>query len=116
MKPEWISYIDSKESEDSLSLSLQLMSGGFVLLPCRKDFLHSWHHLQFLLVLADDWQFPRPVPEFLLGDMMKFEASVKQLHHTPLRVNVDSCVATVVPNADAIPRYGFLFNSGSVIF
>uniref|UniRef100_A0A8C7X0Z3 Zona pellucida sperm-binding protein 3 n=1 Tax=Oryzias sinensis TaxID=183150 RepID=A0A8C7X0Z3_9TELE len=86
LKPEWISYIDGKEAEDSLSLSLQLMS--------------------------DDWQFPRPVPEFLLGDMMKFEASVKQLHHPPLRVNVDSCVATVVPNADAIPRYGFLFNSG----
>ncbi|KAF6717204.1 Zona pellucida sperm-binding protein 3 [Oryzias melastigma] len=89
LKPDWSSYIDSKESEDSLSLSLQLMS--------------------------DDWQFPRPVNEFLLGDMMKFEASVKQLHHTPLRVNVESCVATVVPNPDATPRYGFLFNSGCLL-
>uniref|UniRef100_A0A3B3CHL8 Zona pellucida sperm-binding protein 3 n=1 Tax=Oryzias melastigma TaxID=30732 RepID=A0A3B3CHL8_ORYME len=89
LKPDWSSYIDSKESEDSLSLSLQLMS--------------------------DDWQFPRPVHEFLLGDMMKFEASVKQLHHTPLRVNVESCVATVVPNPDATPRYGFLFNSGCLL-
>ncbi|CAG5958642.1 unnamed protein product, partial [Menidia menidia] len=30
----------------------------------------------------------------------RFEASVRQFHHVPLRVTVDSCVATVVPNVD----------------
>lgn len=45
---------------------------------------------------------------------MKFEVSVKQFHHTPLRVTVDSCVATVVPNIDTVPRYAFLGNKGSV--
>lgn len=46
--------------------------------------------------------------------MLKFEASVKQFHHVPLRVTVDRCVATVVPNIDTVPRYSFLGNSGSV--
>lgn len=45
---------------------------------------------------------------------MKFEASVEQFHHIPLRVTVDSCVATVVPNVDTVPRYAFLGNNGSV--
>lgn len=45
---------------------------------------------------------------------MKFEVSVKQFHHVPLRVTVDSCVATVIPNVDTVPRYAFLGNSGSV--
>ncbi|XP_041854154.1 zona pellucida sperm-binding protein 3-like [Melanotaenia boesemani] len=86
LKPTWIPFTDSKYSEESLYFSLQLMT--------------------------DDWQLPRPSSQFLLGDIMKFEASVKQFHHVPLRVNVDSCVATVVPNADTVPRYSFLGNSG----
>lgn len=64
--------------------------------------------------LSDDWQFSRPSAQFLLGDMMKFEVSVKQFHHVPLKVTVDSCVATVVPNIDTVPRYSFLGNNGSV--
>ncbi|KAM6937033.1 zona pellucida sperm-binding protein 3-like [Xenentodon cancila] len=86
LKPTWMPFSSSKDSEESLQLSLQLMT--------------------------DDWQFPLPASNFLLGDMMKFEASVKQLHHVPLRVTVDRCVATVVPNIDTVPRYSFLGNSG----
>lgn len=63
---------------------------------------------------SDDWQFSRPSAHFLMGDMMKFEVSVKQFHHVPLRVTVDSCVATVVPNIDTVPRYTFIGNKGSV--
>ena len=48
--------------------------------------------------------------------MMKFEVSVQQFHHVPLRVMVDRCVATVVPNIDTVPRYVFLENGGSVQF
>ncbi|KAM8750580.1 zona pellucida sperm-binding protein 3-like [Acanthopagrus schlegelii] len=65
-----------------------------------------------LTLMTDDWQFVRPAAEYLLGDMMKFEVSVKQFHHIPLRVTVDSCVATVVPNIDTVPRYVFLGNKG----
>lgn len=67
------------------------------------------HHLMFL---SDDWQFVRPASHFLLGDMMRFEASVKQFQHAPLRMTVDSCVATVAPNIDTVPRYAFLENYG----
>ncbi|XP_061578791.1 zona pellucida sperm-binding protein 3-like [Cololabis saira] len=86
LKPTWIPFTGSRDSEESLHLSLQLMT--------------------------DDWQFPLPASNFLLGDMMRFEASVKQFHHVPLRVTVDSCVATVAPNIDTVPRYTFLGNSG----
>ncbi|KAM9753661.1 zona pellucida sperm-binding protein 3-like [Menidia menidia] len=86
LRPTWTPFTDSKHSEDSLHFSLHLMT--------------------------DDWQFPRPASEFLLGDVMRFEASVRQFHHVPLRVTVDSCVATVVPNMDTVPRYSFLGNSG----
>uniref|UniRef100_A0A669DL75 ZP domain-containing protein n=1 Tax=Oreochromis niloticus TaxID=8128 RepID=A0A669DL75_ORENI len=65
-----------------------------------------------VLYLSDDWQFPRSSTQFFLGDMIKFEASVEQFHHVPLRVTVDSCVATVVPNVDTVPRYAFLGNNG----
>ncbi|XP_042266767.1 zona pellucida sperm-binding protein 3-like [Thunnus maccoyii] len=86
LKPTWTPFSDVKATEENLYFSLRLMT--------------------------DDWQFPRPSTQFLLGDMMKFEVSVKQFHHTPLRVTVDSCVATIVPNIDTVPRYSFLGNNG----
>ncbi|XP_053742770.1 zona pellucida sperm-binding protein 3-like [Synchiropus splendidus] len=86
LTPDWISFSEIKSSEENLYFSLRL--------------------------LTDDLQFARPSGQFILGDMMKFEASVKQFHHTPLRVTVDSCVATLVPNPDTVPRYTFLGNSG----
>lgn len=71
--------------------------------------------LSLVLVLSqDDWQVARPSSQFTLGDMMKFEVSVKQFHHTPLRVTVDDCVATVVRNVGTVPRYSFLGNNGCV--
>ncbi|KAK5866853.1 hypothetical protein PBY51_011394 [Eleginops maclovinus] len=86
LKPTWSPFITSDSSEENLSFSFRLMT--------------------------DDWQSTRPSAQFLLGDMMKFEVSVKQFHHIPLRVTVDSCVATVVPNIDTVPRYAFLGNNG----
>ncbi|XP_034443767.1 zona pellucida sperm-binding protein 3-like [Hippoglossus hippoglossus] len=86
MKPTWNPFSDTKSAEENLYFSLKLMT--------------------------DDWQYPRPSNQFLLGDMMKFKVSVKQFHHVPLRVFVDSCVATVVPNIDTVPRYLFMGNKG----
>ncbi|XP_039663461.1 LOW QUALITY PROTEIN: zona pellucida sperm-binding protein 3-like [Perca fluviatilis] len=65
-----------------------------------------------ITLMTDDWQSPRPSAEFLLGDMMKFEVSVKRFHHVPLRVAVDRCVATGFPSVDRVPRCSFLGNSG----
>ncbi|XP_019737355.1 zona pellucida sperm-binding protein 3-like [Hippocampus comes] len=86
LSPTWASFNDSQVSEESLYFSFRLMT--------------------------DDWQVARPSSQFTLGDMMKFEVSVKQFHHTPLRVTVDDCVATVVRNVDTVPRYSFLGNNG----
>uniref|UniRef100_A0A3Q1G965 Zona pellucida sperm-binding protein 3 n=1 Tax=Acanthochromis polyacanthus TaxID=80966 RepID=A0A3Q1G965_9TELE len=86
LKPTWTPFSGTKVSDENLYFSLRLMT--------------------------DDWQFPRPSAQFLLGDKMRFEASVKQFHHIPLRVTVDSCVASVAPNIDTVPRYAFLGNKG----
>uniref|UniRef100_A0A3Q0RAL6 Zona pellucida sperm-binding protein 3 n=1 Tax=Amphilophus citrinellus TaxID=61819 RepID=A0A3Q0RAL6_AMPCI len=86
LKPTWAPFTETKTSEESLYFSLRLMT--------------------------DDWQFPLSTTQFFVGDMMKFEASVKQFHHVPLKVTIDSCVVTVVPNVDTVPRYTFLGNHG----
>uniref|UniRef100_A0A665U642 Zona pellucida sperm-binding protein 3 n=1 Tax=Echeneis naucrates TaxID=173247 RepID=A0A665U642_ECHNA len=86
MKPTWMPFTDAKTSEESLYFAIHLMT--------------------------DNWEFIRPSSQFILGDMMRFEVSVKQFHHIPLRLTVDSCTATVVPNIDTVPRYAFLGNHG----
>ncbi len=45
---------------------------------------------------------------------MKFEASVKQYDHAPLRIFVDGCMATAVPDVNSAPRYSFIENHGCV--
>ncbi|XP_032378887.1 zona pellucida sperm-binding protein 3 [Etheostoma spectabile] len=65
-----------------------------------------------LTLMTDDWKSPRPSEDFMLGDVLKFEVVVKQFHHSPLKVTVDYCVATVSQSIDTVPRYAFLGNSG----
>lgn len=89
LKPTWIPFAVTKVADELLYFSLKIMH--------------------------DDWKTQRPITEYFLGDMMKFEASVKQFHHVPLRVFVDSCVATVIPNTDTVPRYAFLANHGCLM-
>ncbi|XP_077939137.1 zona pellucida sperm-binding protein 3 isoform X2 [Gasterosteus aculeatus] len=87
-----------------------------VLTPTLSPFIHSTasaDQLYFSIkLLTDDWQSSRSSAEFFLGDMMKFEVSVRQFHHVPVRVTVDHCVATVLPHVDTVPRYVFLGNRG----
>ncbi|XP_029283926.1 zona pellucida sperm-binding protein 3-like, partial [Cottoperca gobio] len=86
LRPTWSPFSVTEASDENLFFSFRLMT--------------------------DDWQLSRPSAHYLLGDVIKFEVSVKQFHHVPLRVTVDSCVATVVPNVDTVPRYAFLGNNG----
>ncbi|KAM9853991.1 zona pellucida sperm-binding protein 3-like [Aulostomus maculatus] len=86
LQPAWNPFIEAQVSGESLYFSFRLMT--------------------------DDWQFARPSSQYLLGDMIRFEVAVKQFHHTPLRVTVDSCLVTVVPNIDTVPRYTFMGNNG----
>ncbi|XP_030649805.1 zona pellucida sperm-binding protein 3-like [Chanos chanos] len=89
LRPTWIPYTDSKIAEELLIFSLQLMT--------------------------DDWQFERPSNQYFLGDFIHIQASVIQYMHVPLRVFVDSCVATTVPDVNAVPRYPFIDNHGCMV-
>lgn len=89
LSPVWIPYIIEKEAEESLVFSL--------------------------ILLTDDLKFERPSKTYFLGDFINIEASVKQYKHAPLRVFVDGCVATTVPDISARPRYTFLDNHGCLV-
>ncbi|KAM4619206.1 LOW QUALITY PROTEIN: zona pellucida sperm-binding protein 3-like [Polymixia lowei] len=89
LKPSWKPYVAEEVSEESLYFSLKVMT--------------------------DDWKFERPSSQYFLGDMMKIEASVQQFHHVPLHLFVDSCVATLIPNTNTVPRYSFLDKHGCLM-
>ncbi|XP_053532298.1 zona pellucida sperm-binding protein 3 isoform X3 [Ictalurus punctatus] len=88
--PAWIPYASAQAAEERL--------------------------LFFLRLMTDDWIFQRPSDYvFQLGELINIEASVVQFSHVPLRVFVDSCVATAVPDVNAVPRYSFIENHGCLI-
>ncbi|XP_019712493.1 zona pellucida sperm-binding protein 3-like isoform X2 [Hippocampus comes] len=65
--------------------------------------------LYFTLTLrTDDWMYERPRYQYYLGDMVRIEATVRQYHHVPLRVFVETCTATLSPDMNSNPRYTFL--------
>lgn len=61
---------------------------------------------------AADWQNERASSVYFLGDIINIEASVLQYHHTKLHVYFESCVATVTPDVNSVPRYTFIENHG----
>ncbi|XP_051578474.1 zona pellucida sperm-binding protein 3-like [Myxocyprinus asiaticus] len=89
LNPAWVPFASVAAGEDILVFSLKLMT--------------------------DDWSFQRPSNVYFLGDVITFEASVKMYNHGPLRVFVDSCVATQVPSVQAQPRYSFIENHGCFV-
>ncbi|XP_051951398.1 zona pellucida sperm-binding protein 3-like [Xyrauchen texanus] len=89
LMPSWVPFAATKVSEDVLVFSLKLMTG--------------------------DWMFERPSNQYFLGQFINIEASVKQYNHVPLRVFVDDCVATTVPDVNSIPRYSFIENHGCLV-
>lgn len=87
--PLWIPFSAVKVAEEFLYFTLQLMT--------------------------DDFQFQRPSYQYFLGDLISIEASVMQYLHVPLRVYVDSCVATLSPDPNSSPRYAFIENHGCLV-
>ncbi|XP_074520735.1 zona pellucida sperm-binding protein 3-like [Halichoeres trimaculatus] len=70
-------------------------------------------HLHFSLrLMTEDWQAQRASSVYFLSDVMHIEAAVLQGHHVPLRVYVDSCVATVTPDLESELSYPFIRNHG----
>ncbi|XP_026167224.1 zona pellucida sperm-binding protein 3-like isoform X2 [Mastacembelus armatus] len=88
LDPLWIPFSAVKVAEEFLYFTLRLMT--------------------------DDWQYLRPSYQYFLGDIINIEASVKQYFHVPLRVYVDTCVATATSDPSSSPRYLFL-DSGCLL-
>ncbi|KAF3857203.1 hypothetical protein F7725_009062, partial [Dissostichus mawsoni] len=86
VRPTWTLFAGAMLAEQQLHLSLRLMT--------------------------EDWQSQRPSSVHFLSDVMHIEAAVLQGHHIPLRVYVDSCVATATPDPNSQPRYPFISNHG----
>ncbi|XP_076144110.1 zona pellucida sperm-binding protein 3-like [Alosa pseudoharengus] len=89
LRPTWVPYAATKVAEEVLVFSLRLMT--------------------------DDWKFERAPNTYYLGHILHIEAAVIQYNHVPLRVFVHSCVATAVPDMNALPRYSFIENHGCLV-
>ncbi|XP_054475776.1 zona pellucida sperm-binding protein 3-like [Anoplopoma fimbria] len=89
LNPLWIPFSAVKVAEEFLYFTLKLMT------ECLR--------------------YERPSYQYFLGDTITIEAVVKQFFHIPLRVYVDSCVATLSPDASSSPRYAFIDNYGCFI-
>ncbi|XP_068561527.1 LOW QUALITY PROTEIN: zona pellucida sperm-binding protein 3-like [Cebidichthys violaceus] len=86
VRPTWMPFSSRMSAERQLHFSLRLMT--------------------------EDWQSQRASSAYLLGAVMHIEAAVLRGHHVPLRVHVDSCVATVSPDPKSKPAYPFIGNYG----
>ncbi|XP_064197558.1 zona pellucida sperm-binding protein 3-like [Anguilla rostrata] len=82
--PTWIPFISTQSAEDAFYFSLRL--------------------------LTEDWRSERATNVYFLGEVIHLEASVVQGNHVPLRVFVDTCIATLVPDVNSDPRYAFIEN------
>ncbi|XP_041100270.1 zona pellucida sperm-binding protein 3-like [Polyodon spathula] len=86
IKPTWVPFTSTASTEQILDFSLLLMS--------------------------DNWSGPRVSNVIYLGDVLHIEASVAIDNHVPLRLYVDSCIATLSGNKDSEPRYAVVDKLG----
>ncbi|XP_066578679.1 zona pellucida sperm-binding protein 3 [Amia ocellicauda] len=89
LKPTWAPFTSTHSVEDLLDFSLQLMT--------------------------DDWSSQRPSEVYFLGDVLNLEASVHGASRVPLRLFVDSCVATLEPDQTSLPSYTLVENKGCLV-
>ncbi|NWX87392.1 ZP3 protein, partial [Nothoprocta pentlandii] len=89
IKPTWVPFHSTLSSEETLAFSLRLMD--------------------------DDWSVERPSNVFQLGEVLHFQAGVDAENHAPLRLFVDSCVATPSPDRNSFPQYSFIDFSGCLV-
>ncbi|KAM6060203.1 zona pellucida sperm-binding protein 3-like [Theristicus caerulescens] len=89
VKPTWGPFHSTLSSEEKLPFSLRLMN--------------------------DDWSAERVSTIFQLGEVLHFQAGVNTENHAPLRLFVDSCVATPSPDRSSSPQYAFIDFSGCLV-
>lgn len=89
IRPTWIPYSSTQSAVEDLQFSLKLMTS--------------------------DWSSERASAVYFLGDIINMEASVLEKHHANLHVFFESCVATVTPDINSVPRYTFIENHGCFV-
>ncbi|XP_073696128.1 zona pellucida sperm-binding protein 3-like [Garra rufa] len=89
IRPTWIPYGSTQSAVEELQFSLKLMTS--------------------------DWHSERASSVYFLGDIINIEASVHLGHHVNLRIYFESCVATVTPDINSVPRYTFIENNGCLM-
>lgn len=68
-----------------------------------------------LQLMTDDWRSVAPNGAFYLGDTLHLQASYTGPESERKRLFIDSCVATLSPDATSVPRYYFIENHGCFI-
>ncbi|CAB1441011.1 unnamed protein product [Pleuronectes platessa] len=99
-----------QRKQDVSSLPLQPLWIPFSAVKVSEEFLYFT-----LKLLTDDFNFERPSNMYFLGDTINIEATVEQFFHTPLRVFVNNCVATLSSDVSSFPRYAFIENNGCLV-
>ncbi|XP_078389843.1 zona pellucida sperm-binding protein 3-like [Cetorhinus maximus] len=65
--------------------------------------------------MNDNWDVERASNLYNLGEFIYIEASVMAMSHQPLRLYVDSCVATLTADKDSTPRYHLIDFNGCLM-
>lgn len=114
LAPTWIPFTSTQAAVETLDFDLRIMTSGFssdrtslFSLP-----IHSFPVFNLFVFCAGDWMYERGSKVFYLNEPINIEASVRVGHHMGFRVFVNSCVATLDPDRDTMPRYVFIDNDG----
>ncbi|XP_073350946.1 zona pellucida sperm-binding protein 3-like [Pagrus major] len=70
------------------------------------------HSAFSLKLMTDDWTREMSSSVFYLGDLLHLQASYTGPDSGQRRLLIDSCVATLSPDATSVPRYYFIENHG----
>ncbi|NXR36446.1 ZP3 protein, partial [Zosterops hypoxanthus] len=89
IRPTWSPFNSVLASEERLLFSLRLMN--------------------------EDWSSERDLSAFRLGDVLNLQAEVGAHSHVPLRLFVDSCVASLGPGAGTEPHYAIIDFNGCLV-
>ncbi|KAF4804583.1 Zona pellucida sperm-binding protein 3 [Turdus rufiventris] len=89
IRPTWSPFNSALASEEKLLFSLRLMN--------------------------EDWSSERDFSGLRLGDVLNIQAEVSSHSHVPLRLFVDSCVATLGPGAGNEPHYAIIDFNGCLV-
>ncbi|XP_063268223.1 zona pellucida sperm-binding protein 3 [Prinia subflava] len=89
IRPTWSPFNSVLASEEKLLFSLRLMN--------------------------EDWSSERDFSTFRLGEVLNIQAEVGAHSHIPLRLFVDSCVATLGPGAGSEPHYAIIDFNGCLV-